>query len=99
MTNNSKSTAISENEAMVRLYAWKQVHKYGADEPEHSEPVRLGNVWHSGPWMSNGLCGACGDTIAVLTECSGWTVPYCRRGGLHDSLSLRDHRNIISNRG
>ena len=92
------NTVISDNEAGVRLYAWKQVHRYDADDPGYSEPVRLGSVWHSGPWETGGLCGACGGQIAILTERSGWTVPYCRRGGFHGSLSLEDHRRIARNR-
>lgn len=92
------STAITDNEAMVRLYAWKQVRRRGSDDPGYSEPVRLGNVWHSAEWETSGLCGACGDQISLLTEGTGWMIPCCRSEGLHNSLTMKDHLALVRHR-
>lgn len=94
----SGSTEVDENEAIRRLYAWKQYWRRGADLPGFSEPVRLGGVWHSGEWAVNGFCGACGGRAAVLTEGSGWSVTACAHKGLHGSLSDQDHRDIADHR-
>lgn len=93
-----ETTAITANEAMVRLYAWKQVRRRGSDDPGYSEPVRLGNVWHSAEWETSGLCGACGDQISLLTEGTGWMIPCCRSEGLHNSLTLKDHLALVRHR-
>lgn len=52
-------SSIRENEAMVRLYAWKEFWRHGADAPDYSEPRRIrtseGSVWHSHPRLDAGV--------------------------------------------